>query len=93
MNTQLITVDSTAMSLISYRITPVQLSGSEDTESRFWEFFTTNVRNPNTRMALNEKRRHNADPSLYIWYRFFGLVTKAICSSVNLVYFMAKPSS
>ena len=23
---------------------------------------------------MNEKRRHNADPSLYIWYRFSGLV-------------------
>ena len=51
MNTQLITVDSTAMSRISHRATPVLFAGSNDTEKRFWEFFTANIRNPNTRMA------------------------------------------
>ena len=51
MNTQLITLDGTAMSRISHRITPVLFAGSDDTEKRFWEFFTANIRNPNTRMA------------------------------------------
>ena len=39
------------MSRISHRITPVLYAGSNDTEKRFWEFFTANIRNPNTRMA------------------------------------------
>ena len=51
LNTQLITLDGTAMSRISHRITPVLFPGSNDTEKRFWEFFTANIRNPNTRMA------------------------------------------
>ena len=51
MNTQLITLDGTAMRRISHRITPVLFAGSDDTEKRFWEFFTANIRNPNTRMA------------------------------------------
>ena len=51
MNTRLITLDSTAMSRISHRITPILFAGSNDTEKRFWEFFTANIRNPNTRMA------------------------------------------
>ena len=53
MNTQLITIDQT--SAIPARIaswtTPVLFSGAEGTEKRFWEFFTANIRNPNTRMA------------------------------------------
>ena len=51
MNTQLITLDGTAMSRITHRVTPVLFAGSNDTEKRFWEFFTANIRNPNTRMA------------------------------------------
>ena len=51
MNTQLVILDGTAMSRISHRITPFLLVGSDDTEKRFWEFFTANIRNPNTRMA------------------------------------------
>ena len=51
MNTQLITLDGMAMSRISNRITPVLFASSSDTEKRFWEFFTANIRNPNTRMA------------------------------------------
>ena len=51
MDTQLITLDGTAISRISHRITPVLFAGSNDTEKRFWEFFTANIRNPNTRMA------------------------------------------
>ena len=39
------------MSRISRRVTPVLFAGSDDTEKRFWEFFTANIRNPNTRMA------------------------------------------
>ena len=46
-----VTLDGTAMSRISHRLTPVLFSGSDDTEKRFWEFFTANIRNPNTRMA------------------------------------------
>ena len=51
MNTQLITLDSTKMSRISHRITPVLFADSDGAEKRFWEFFTANIRNPNTRMA------------------------------------------
>ena len=51
MNTQSITTDSTAMSRISHRVAPVLFSGSDGAEKRFWEFFTANIRNPNTRMA------------------------------------------
>ena len=51
MNIQLITAENTAMSRISRRITPVLFSGSDETENRFWEFFTANIRNPNTRTA------------------------------------------
>ena len=53
MNTQLITIDhaSAIPARIACRTTPVLFSGSEGTEKRFWEFFTANIRNPNTRMA------------------------------------------
>ena len=51
MHTQLIALDGTAMSRISNRFTPVLFAGSNETEKRFWEFFTANIRNPNTRMA------------------------------------------
>ena len=39
------------MSRISHRVTPLLFAGSDGTETRFWEFFTANIRNPNTRMA------------------------------------------
>ena len=39
------------MSRISHRVAPVLFSGSDGSEKRFWEFFTANIRNPNTRMA------------------------------------------
>ena len=48
---KLITLDRTAMNRISHRITPVLFAGSDGAERRFWEFFTANIRNPNTRMA------------------------------------------
>ena len=51
MNTQVIIVDSNAMSRISRRITPVLFAGTDDAETRFWEFFTAHIRNTNTRMA------------------------------------------
>ena len=51
MNTQLITLDRTAMSRISHRITPVLFSVSDDTDKRFCEFFTANIRYRNNRMA------------------------------------------
>ena len=38
--------------------------------NRWDEFFA--------REEKKEKRRHNADPSLYIWYRFFGLANSYI---------------
>ncbi len=51
MKTQLITIENTSMSRISHRITPVLFNDSDETETRFWEFYTPNIRNPNTRMA------------------------------------------
>ena len=51
MITQLIPLGGTAMSRITRRITPVLFCDSDDVETRFWEFFTANIRNPNTRMA------------------------------------------
>ena len=51
MNSQLITVENTAMNRISRRITPVLFARSDGAEKQFWEFFTANISNPNTRMA------------------------------------------
>ncbi len=51
MNTQLITLDSSAMSRIPHRVTPVLFTGSDDAEKRFWEFFTANICNPDARLA------------------------------------------
>ncbi len=36
---------------IEQGVTPALFSGSKKTEKRFWEFFTANIRNPNTRLA------------------------------------------
>ena len=39
-----------------------------------------------TGIEKKEKRRHNADPSLYIWYRFFGLVIPIDQAGANLFF-------
>ena len=51
MNTWLTTLDSTAMCRILHRVTPVLFAGTDGAEKQFWEFFTANIRNPNTRIA------------------------------------------
>ena len=51
MDTQLLTLDSTAVRRVAHQITPVLFAGSNSAEKRFWEFFTDNICNPNTRMA------------------------------------------
>ena len=53
MDTELITIDRTAMipTRVARQITPMLFSGSNKAEKRFWEFFTATIRNPNTRMA------------------------------------------
>ena len=61
MNTQLITLDSTKMSRILHRVTPVLFAGSDDAEKRFWEFFTVNIRNPNKPMAYQTAAYRFAD--------------------------------
>ena len=68
MNTQLITVENIALSRISHRATPVLFAGSDETETRFWEFFTANIRNPNTRMAYLTAVYRFAD-----WCEVWGL--------------------
>ena len=81
MNTQLITVENTAMSRISRRITPVLFSGSDETETRFWEFFTANIRNPNTRMAYLTAAYRFAD-----WCEAAGLALEKIKPMVVAAY-------
>ena len=73
MNTQLITIENTAMSRISCRITPVLLTGSDDTETRFGEFFTANIRNLNTRMAYLMVAYRFAD-----WCEVKGMALKQV---------------
>ena len=53
MDTGLITIERTAMipARIARQLTPMLFSGPNTAEKRFWEFFTANIRNPNTRMA------------------------------------------
>ena len=73
MNTQLITLDSTAMRRISHQVTPVLSAGSGSVEKRFWEFFTANIRNPNTRMVYLMAAYRFAD-----WCDARGLVLKKV---------------
>ena len=53
MPTELATIERTAAipARIERRVTPILFAGSTRAEKRFWEFFTANIRNPNTRMA------------------------------------------
>ena len=81
MNTQLITVENTALSRISHRTTPVLFAGSDETETRFWEFFTAHIRNPNTRMAYLMAAYRFAD-----WCETGGLTLKQIKPMVVAAY-------
>ena len=81
MNTQLITVENTALSRISHRTTPVLFAGSDETETRFWEFFTAHIRNPNTRMAYLMAAYRFAD-----WCETGGLTLKQIKPIVVAAY-------
>ena len=53
MPTELTTIERTVAipARIERRVTPILFAGSTRAEKRFWEFFTANIRNPNTRMA------------------------------------------
>ncbi len=53
MGTELASIEHTAPipARIERQITPMLFAGSKKVEKRFWEFFTANIRNPNTRMA------------------------------------------
>ena len=53
MGTHLSTTTRTApiLARIARQITPVLFADTPKTEQRFWEFFTANIRNPNTRRA------------------------------------------
>ena len=81
MNTQLITLDNTAMSRISHRATPVLFADSDDTETRFWEFFTAHIRNPNTRMAYLMAAYRFAD-----WCEDVGLTLEKVKPMVVAAY-------
>ena len=69
------------MSRISHRITPVLFAGSDETETRFWEFFTANIRNPNTRMAYLMAAYRFAD-----WCEAAGLVLQKVKPMVVAAY-------
>ena len=75
MDTGLITIERTAMipTRISRQITPVLFSGSNKAEKRFWEFFTANIRNPNTRMAYLTAAYRFAD-----WCEVKGLALEQV---------------
>ena len=81
MNTQLITVENTALSRISHRTTPVLFAGSDETETRFWEFFTAHIRNPNTRMAYLMAAYRFAD-----WCETGGLALEQVKPIVVAAY-------
>ena len=53
MSTELVSMERTApiRARIERQITPILFAGCNKTEKRFWEFFTANIRNPNTRTA------------------------------------------
>ena len=75
MDTELITIDRTAMipTRIARQLTPVLFSGSNKAERRFWEFFTANIRNPNTRMAYLTAAYRFAD-----WCEVKGLTLRQV---------------
>ena len=75
MDTELITIERTAMipTRIARRITPMLFSGSDKAEKRFWEFFTANIRNPNTRMAYLTAAYRFAD-----WCEVKGLALEQV---------------
>ena len=75
MDTQLITIDRTEMipTRIARQITPMLFSDSNKAEKRFWEFFTANIRNPNTRMAYLTAAYRFAD-----WCEVKGLALKQV---------------
>ena len=75
MDTGLITIERTAMipTRIARQITPVLFSGANKAERRFWEFFTANIRNPNTRMAYLTAAYRFAD-----WCEVKGLVLEQV---------------
>ena len=81
MNTRIITVDSSAMNRISRQTTPVLFSGSDDAETQFWEFFTVNIRNPNTRMAYLTTAYRFAD-----WCEAAGLALEKVKPMVVAAY-------
>jgi integrase/recombinase XerD len=53
MNTELVTLEpeATIPTRIERQMAPMLFAGTPKGEKRFWEFFTANIRNPNTRMA------------------------------------------
>ena len=75
MDTELITIERTAMipTRIARQLTPVLFSGSDKAERRFWEFFTANIRNPNTRLAYLTAAYRFAD-----WCEVKGLALEQI---------------
>ena len=52
-NTELVTIEpeATIPARIERQTAPILFAGSPKDERRFWEFFTANIRNPNTRLA------------------------------------------
>ena len=74
MDTGLITIERTAMipTRIARQLTPMLFSGSNKAERRFWEFFTANIRNPNTRLAYLTAAYRFAD-----WCEVKGLALRA----------------
>ena len=75
MDTGLITIERTAMipTRIARQLTPMLFSSSKKAERRFWEFFTANIRNPNTRMAYLTAAYRFAD-----WCEVKGLALEQI---------------
>ena len=75
MDTELITIERTAMipTRIARQLTPVLFSGSNNAERRFWEFFTANIRNPNTRTAYLTAAYRFAD-----WCEVKGLALEQV---------------
>ena len=57
---------------IARQLTPMLFSGSNKAERRFWEFFTANIRNPNTRLAYLTAAYRFAD-----WCEVKGLALRA----------------
>ena len=75
MGTHLSTTTRTApiLARIARQITPVLFADTPKTEQRFWEFFTANIRNPNTRRAYLTAAYRFAD-----WCEAHGLALERI---------------